>query len=65
MRLQNDKVILRDFIKSDIDDVIRWETIETEWQLWDAPWENDEVFDCEEYQKKCFILLVKKRIIIL
>jgi len=52
MRLQNDKVILRDFIKSDIDDVIRWETIETEWQLWDAPWENDEVFDCEEYQKK-------------
>ena len=33
-------VILRDFIKADIEDYVRWETVETEWKLWDAPWEH-------------------------
>ncbi len=23
---------------ADIEDRIYWETVETEWQLWDAPW---------------------------
>jgi RimJ/RimL family protein N-acetyltransferase len=32
------KVILRDFIDSDIEKRILWETVETEWQLWDGPW---------------------------
>ncbi|MCK9524660.1 MAG: GNAT family N-acetyltransferase [Limnochordia bacterium] len=52
MQLSNNKVILRDFIESDIEDRIRWETVETEWQLWDAPWENEggETFDHKAYR---------------
>lgn len=34
-------IILRDFHESDIEKRIYWETEETEWQLWDAPWETD------------------------
>ncbi|HOG01451.1 MAG: hypothetical protein BWY35_01838 [Firmicutes bacterium ADurb.Bin248] len=41
MRLIDEKVILRDMIASDVEDRVRWETIETEWLGWDAPWEND------------------------
>lgn len=52
MRIENNKVILRDFIEKDIEDMIRWETVDTEWQLWDAPWETDEEFDCEKYKEK-------------
>lgn len=52
MRIENNKVILRDFIKKDIEDIIRWETIETEWQLWDAPWESNDGFNSEEYKEK-------------
>lgn len=32
--------ILRDFIEEDIEDYVRWDTVETEWKLWDAPWEH-------------------------
>lgn len=48
-------IILRDMVKSDIEDDIRWNTTETEWALWDAPWEMEEAivnFDPEEYRKK-------------
>ncbi len=38
--LTDGAVILRDFIKADIEDYVRWETVETEWKLWDAPWEH-------------------------
>lgn len=34
-------IILRDFIESDIEKRIYWEKEETEWQLWDAPWETE------------------------
>ena len=34
----NDDVTLRDIRQEDIADYTRWETVETEWQLWDAPW---------------------------
>lgn len=34
-------IILRDFIESDIEKRVYWETTETEWQLWDSPWEYD------------------------
>ncbi len=52
MEIRNHKVILRDFIESDIDDRIYWETVETEWKLWDAPWEyrEGEVFDSIGYR---------------
>lgn len=39
--LRNNGAILRDFVESDIADHIRWETVETEWKLWDAPWEHE------------------------
>lgn len=52
MEIKNHKVILRDFIESDIGDRIYWETIETEWKQWDAPWEyhEGEVFDSIGYR---------------
>lgn len=37
-QITGDKIILRDFIESDIEKRILWETVETEWQLWDGPW---------------------------
>ncbi len=60
MEIKNEKVILRDFIESDIEDRIYWETEETEWQLWDAPWE-DEPFDAEAYRKDCLAWLAKEK----
>lgn len=50
MEIKGQKVLLRDFIKEDIEDRIRWETIETEWLEWDAPWEmeEEEPFNPEE-----------------
>lgn len=32
-------IVLRDMIESDIEDYVRWFTVETEWGDWDAPWE--------------------------
>lgn len=32
-------VLLRDMLESDIEDYVRWFTVETEWTQWDAPWE--------------------------
>lgn len=59
MRLQNDKVILRDMIPADIEDRIYWQTVETEWLGWDAPWESDprsvyyRPFDETAYRRAC------------
>lgn len=51
LEIKGQKVLLRDFIKEDIEDRIRWETIETEWLHWDAPWEiEEEPFNPEEYR---------------
>lgn len=41
LALSDGVVILRDFIEADIEDYVRWETVETEWKLWDAPWEHE------------------------
>lgn len=46
--LYNDKVILRDFIESDIEKRIYWETVATEWQMWDAPWEYENLTEKEK-----------------
>ncbi len=48
--LTGDKVILRDLIKEDIENRIRWETLEVEWQDWDAPWENT----LDDFEEKAF-----------
>jgi RimJ/RimL family protein N-acetyltransferase len=33
-------VTLRDKSPADIEDYVRWNTVRTEWQEWDAPWEH-------------------------
>jgi len=44
-------VILRPMCESDIIDNEQWNTTETEWMNWDAPWEEDEPFDVEEERR--------------
>ncbi|MDV3428857.1 MAG: hypothetical protein LIR50_17850, partial [Bacillota bacterium] len=67
MELKNDLIILRDFIQSDIDDRIYWETIENEWQLWDAPWEyegkeeNELKRDLERYKNKMLLWVTEQK----
>lgn len=51
----NGDIVLRDFVVSDIGDMIRWNTTETEWCSWDAPWETEEGlkdFDKDKYRAK-------------
>lgn len=38
LTITDDRVLLRDFIESDIEKRIYWETEETEWKLWDGPY---------------------------
>lgn len=64
MEIIDDKVILRDFIESDVDDWIRWNTVDTEWQLWDAPWEYDEggnAFDPVQYRAEVLQWLAEEK----
>ena len=49
MILKDDVVLLRDFKREDIAKRIEWETVKTEWQMWDAPWEYEGL---TEEQKK-------------
>ena len=42
------EVTLRDMLESDIEDYVRWFTVEREWENWDAPWEKEAT---------CFIML--------
>ena len=43
-------IVLRDMKESDIEDYVRWFTVETEWMNWDAPWEWEET--TEEAERK-------------
>ena len=51
-------VILRDMIESDIEDYVRWFTVETEWGDWDAPWEPIE--ETEESARERFTKYYEK-----
>lgn len=54
MEIKYQNIILRDMKESDIEDEIRWYTEETEWALWDAPWEMEEAlrdFDPEQHRQ--------------
>jgi RimJ/RimL family protein N-acetyltransferase len=52
--LKGKRIVLRDFIKEDIEDYVKWNTTCREWMLWDAPWEfdEDEIFDEEKFRQK-------------
>jgi len=49
--MRRPRVILRDVKPSDLDDMIRWFTEETEWMAWDAPWETN-ICDIEAIRKR-------------
>lgn len=38
---ENDRVLLRDLVESDLEKRLYWEAEETEWQLWDGPWDYE------------------------
>ena len=50
MKINFNNIILRDMIESDIEDYVRWYTVEREWENWDAPWEKEDA--CEETTRK-------------
>ena len=57
-------ILLRDMEERDIDDDIRWNTTETDWALWDAPWEMEEVlatFDPEKHRAEELEWLAKPK----
>lgn len=48
-------IVLRDYREADIEDDIRWNTVETQWALWDAPWETEEElasFDPQKFREE-------------
>ncbi len=61
MKIQYKNIVLRDMETRDIDDDIRWNTVETQWADWDAPWEKDDPFDPEEYRQTQLERLAKPR----
>lgn len=50
MQIKYENIILRDMIESDIEDYVRWFTVEREWENWDAPWEKEDTN--EESERK-------------
>lgn len=52
MILKDDVVLLRDFKREDIAKRIEWETVKTEWQMWDAPWEYEGLTE-EQKKRSC------------
>ena len=61
MEIRYRDIILRDMIESDVDDMIHYMTVETQWGDWDAPWESLDDFDADAYRKKQVALLQKPR----
>lgn len=51
MQIKGRNIILRDFMESDIEKRIYWETVETEWQQWDAPWEYEGLSEAEKKEE--------------
>ena len=53
MKIEYKDIILRDMTEADIEDDIRWYTVETDWSNWDAPWEPlPDISDADAYRKK-------------
>lgn len=55
MEISYKDIVLRDYRETDIEDDIRWNTVETQWALWDAPWETEEdlaSFDPQKFREE-------------
>ncbi len=64
MKIEYRDIILRDMTEADIEDDIRWNTVETDWANWDAPWESIPdllTFNPEEHRKKELERLAKPK----
>lgn len=64
MQIKYQNIILRDMRESDIEDDIRWNTTETAWRDWDAPWETEEAlraFDPEKYRQRELAWIAKPK----
>ena len=64
MTIKYKDIILRDMTEADIEDDIRWNTVETDWANWDAPWKSLPdllTFDAEEYRKKELLKLAEPK----
>lgn len=42
LMLRHGRIMLRDPASEDVQSFVRWETVETQWMEWDAPWEIPE-----------------------
>lgn len=63
MEIRYKDIVLRDARESDIEDEIRWNTVETQWALWDAPWEMEEEiarFNPEAYRARAMAELARE-----
>ena len=58
MKIEYKDIILRDMTEKDIEDEIRWYTVETDWSNWDAPWEPlPDISDLDAFRKKALLNL--------
>lgn len=57
MEIRYRGIILRDMIESDIEDWIRWQTLDTEWMDWDGPDLEAPPFIEMEFRAECSVLL--------
>jgi len=61
MEIRYRDIILRDMIESDIEDWIRWETVDTVWMDWDGPDMEAPPFIEAEFRAECAELINKPR----
>jgi len=61
--IETERLILRDMLPEDISERIRFETTETDWQLWDGPWEYEGLSEEEKAaQLKDYIESLRRHI---
>ncbi len=51
MKIEFENIALRDMIEPDIEDYVRWFTVNREWEDWDAPWEKEDTDEITEREK--------------
>ena len=48
MQIVYQNIVLRDFQASDVEDYVRWFTVQTEWLDWDEPWDPVQTDEARE-----------------
>ena len=61
MKIIYEDITLRDLLVEDVDNHVRWYTVDVEWMDWDSPWEKDDPFDVVEYRRKKLEYLAKEK----